>query len=88
MVGNGVREVTGARQLCAGQEVGVEAAVHAVHRLFSGYESCGVLLVDPANTFSNINQQVALHNIHQLCPSIATPLTNTYRTKNGANHRW
>ena len=81
VVGNDVREVTGARQLCAGQQAGVEAAVHAVRQLFSGDESRGVLLVDAANAFNNINRQVALHNIRQLCPSIATALTNTYRTK-------
>lgn len=79
VVGDDVREATGARQLCAGQPAGVEAAVHAIRELFAQKESQGVLLVDAANAFNNINRQVALHNIRQLCPSIATVLTNTYR---------
>ena len=79
VVGNDVREVTGAQQLCAGQPAGAEAAVHAITELFTNAASQGVLLVDAANAFNNINRQVALHNIHKLCPSIATILTNTYR---------
>ena len=38
-----------------------------------------VLLVDANNAFNSLNRKVALLNIHQLCPSIATILTNTYR---------
>ena len=79
VVGNDVREVTGARQLCAGQPAGVEAAVHAIRELFTSDDSQGVLLVDAANAFNNINRQVALRNIQLLCPSIATVLINTYR---------
>ena len=79
VVGNDVREATGARQLCAGQQAGTEAAVHAIRELFSKDESEGVLLVDATNAFNNINRNAALHNIRQLCPSIATVLTNTYR---------
>ena len=78
MVGHDVREVTGARQLCTGQKAGTEAAIHAVRELFARPDSEGVLLVDAANAFNNINRQVALLNIQQLCPSIATVLTNTY----------
>ena len=31
------------------------------------------------NAFNSLNRKVALLNIHQLCPSLATILTNTYR---------
>ena len=81
VVGDDVREVTGVRQLCAGQTAGTEAAVHATRELFAQPDSEGVLLVDAANAFNNINRQVALHNIQQLCPSITTVLTNTYRSR-------
>lgn len=46
-----ILRVTGNLQLCAGQEAGVEAAVHAVHALFN--ESTDVvLLVDVNNVFT------------------------------------
>ena len=38
-----------------------------------------MLLVDATNAFNSLNRQAALHNIHRLCPPIATVLTNTYR---------
>ena len=79
VIGEDIREVAGARQLCAGQSAGVEAAVHAIRELFTRDDSQGVLMVDAANAFNNINRQVALLNIYQLCPSISTILTNTYR---------
>ena len=65
--------------MCAGQSSGVEAAVHAIRKLFGQDMANGVLMVDAANTFNNINRRVALHNIRKLCPSVATVLTNTYR---------
>ena len=40
------------------------------------YITEAVLLV---NAFNSLNREVALLNIHQLCPSLATVLTNKYR---------
>ena len=37
------------------------------------------LLVDARNAFNCLNRKTALHNIQQLCPSIATYLITTYR---------
>ena len=38
-----------------------------------------IILVDATNVFNTLNREVALRNIHQLCPSIAKVLINTYR---------
>ena len=38
-----------------------------------------LLLVDASNAFNSLNCSVALHNIRQLCPSLAPILINTYR---------
>ena len=40
-----------------------------------------VLIVDASNAFNNLNRQVALLNIHDVCPAIATVLTNCYRSE-------
>ena len=73
-----VLKVAGPWQLCAGQQGGCEAAIHATRLLFQ--ESCeGVLLVDASNAFNSLNRQVALLNVQALCPSLAKVLANTYR---------
>ena len=66
-------------QLCAGHEAGCEAAIHSMCRIFHDTLTEAVLLVDANNAFNSLNRKVALLNIHQLCPSLATILTNTYR---------
>ena len=74
-----VLEAAGTLQLCAGQEAGSEAAVHAMRHIFEDAESEAVLLVDASNAFNSMNRNAALHNIHYLCPPLAVILTNTYR---------
>ena len=67
-------------QLCAGHEAGTcEAAIHSMCRIFHDATTEAVLLVDANNAFNSLNRKLALLNIHQLYPSIATILTNTYR---------
>jgi len=75
-----IQEAAGARQLCAGQLSGVEAAVHAVRKVFEDENTEAVLLVDASNAFNSLNRVVALHNIRQVCPPLATILINTYRS--------
>ena len=72
-----IQEAAGSFQLCAGQEAGSEAAIHAV--CFDNPDSEGVLLVDATNAFNTLNRQAALLNIHSLCPPLTIILTNTYR---------
>ena len=65
--------------LCAGQNAGCEVAVHTMRKIFDGSTTDAVILVDASNAFNNINRQVTLLNILNLCPVIATVLINCYR---------
>lgn len=51
VTGPDVQQVTEALQLCAGQQVGCEAAIHAMRHLFTEPNTEAVLLVDAANAF-------------------------------------
>ena len=66
-------------QLCAGQDAGSEAAIHAIRSIFHNDSTEAVLLVDATNAFNCLNQKTALHNMWSLCPSPTTILINTYR---------
>ena len=48
--------------------------------IFADEDTEGVLLVDASNAFNSLNRHVALLNMFQLCPPLATILTNTYRS--------
>ena len=74
-----ILRVVGTSQLCAGQEGGCEAAVHAMRLLFADEKCEAALLVDASNAFNALNRKVALHNVALLCPSLATTLTNIYK---------
>ena len=74
-----IQETVGSRQLCAGQPAGVEAAIHAMRRIYESDETEAVLLVDASNAFNQLNRAAALHNIGILCPELATILRNTYK---------
>ena len=47
--------------------------------LFEDNDVQAILQVDAANAFNSLNREAALQNVHDLCPSIAPMLTNTYR---------
>ena len=79
VIGGDVQQVAGTIQLCAGQEAGSEAAIHAIRQMFKQDHAEGVLLIDASNAFNRLNREVALRNVQLLCPSIATVLINTYR---------
>ena len=72
-------EASGPLQVCAGQDSGCDAAIHAMCRTFSEDSIEGALLVDASNAFNSINRQAALHNISVTCPSMAQVLYNTYQ---------
>ena len=72
-------DVTGCLQLCAGQESGCEAAVHAIRKIYDRNETDGLLFVDASNAFNCLNRQVALRNVLHLCPSLGRVLVNFYR---------
>ena len=74
-----IQDAAGPLQVCAGQEGGCEAAVHAMRQFFDEDNVHGALLVDASNAFNTINRQAALHNIKIICPSLYRILLNTYR---------
>ena len=68
----------GSLQVCAGQETGCEAAIHAMHDIFNEEETEAVILIDAANAFNALNREVFLHNICIICSAIATFVENCY----------
>ena len=73
-----IKKASGCLQLCTVQEVGCEAAIHAMHKVFEYNETEAMLIVDEENAFSSINRKALLHKIEYLCPAIATYLYNCY----------
>ena len=65
-------KAVGNLQLCAGQQTGAEAAVHAAKEIFADKECEAVLLIDASNAFNTLNRQAMMHNISVLCPTLAT----------------
>ena len=51
-----------------------------MREIFADQDTEGVLLVDASNAFNSLNRHAALLNMFQLCPPLATILTNTYRS--------
>ena len=50
-----ILEAVGYYQLCAGQDAGNEAAVHAMRAIYDDPSTEAVLLVDASNAFNNGN---------------------------------
>lgn len=78
VVKDDVRRAAGNLQVCAGQQAGGEAAIHAMREMFSEDNCEAVLLVDAKNAFNTINRKTMLHNIRVKCPSLAQYVENTY----------
>ena len=78
VVKDDVRKAAGNLQVCAGQQAGGEAAIHAMREIFSDDQCEAVLLVDAKNAFNTMNRKTMLHNIRIKCPSLATFVENTY----------
>ncbi len=66
ILGPYIREATGTVQLCAGQESGYEAAVHAMKKIFQEDDIEAILLVDASNAFNSLNGNSTLLNIQSL----------------------
>ena len=71
-----VMKAAGSLQVCAGQEVGVEAAIHAVHNIFKDHTTEAVLLIDAENTLNAINRKAMLHNISAIFLVISPYISN------------
>ena len=74
-----LEDAVGATQLCAGQDAGCEAAVHAMELVFAEEDTEAMILVDASNAFNRLNRQVTLFNCEAVCPSLSHILTDTYR---------
>ena len=74
----GVQQVAGSLQVCAGQDAGAEAAIHAMYDLFQQDETEAVLLVDAENAFNSTNRKAMPHNISITCPILSTFVSNRY----------
>ena len=71
-----ILKATGSLQLCAGQDAGSEAAIHAVYDMFNEDDTEAVLMVDASNAFNSINRcfqfyQAFLNNTKVLCSGIS-----------------
>ena len=65
-------------QVCAGQETGSEAAVHAMLEIFKEQYTEAVFLTDAANSFNTVNRNVLLQNVKVICLAILTYVNNCY----------
>ena len=70
---------TAPMQLCGGLQGGVEAAIHAVRKIFEEEATEAILLVDAENAFNALNRNTALRNLRYTCPELFTYILNTYR---------
>ena len=72
---------TGSLQLCAGQDAGSKAAIHAVYDMFKEDDSEAVFMVDASKAFNSINREKHFFTIQKvLCPALATFINNCYST--------
>ena len=80
-----VTQSAGALQVCAGQDGGCEAAIHAMKKAFESEDCEAVLLVDASNAFNNLNRKVSLENIKLTCLKLGKYLQNIYQTPTTLN---
>ena len=71
-----MKDAAGSLQVCASQEAGSEAAIHAIYDVYHQDEIEATLLVCAENVFNFINRKTMLHII--TCPLIAAFIVNCY----------
>ena len=64
----------GPLEVCAEQESGCEAAVHAMSKMYKEEHTEAIFLVDAANAFNSVNRKVFLHNV-QNCYTLPSRLS-------------
>ena len=74
-----LQEAVGFIQLCAGQDAGCEASIHAMESIFGDHNTEAMILVDATNAFNQLNRKVMLVNCEAICPAMSHILINTYR---------
>ena len=83
IVKHDLQEAVGSIQLCAGQDAGCKAAIHAMECIFAEDDTEAMILVDSTYAFNRLNRQVTLVNCEVICPALSPILINTYR-----NNSW
>ena len=73
-----LQENAGDLQLCAGQESGCEAGIHAMHQIFEDDDTHGIIQVDANNAFNTLNRNVFLHNMKIICPEFSRFICKGY----------
>ena len=81
VVKRNIQEAICSIQLCAGQDTGCVAAVHAIEHLYAEDDMEAMILVDASNAFNRLNRQVTLLNCDKICPDMAHIFINTYHKK-------
>ena len=74
-----IKEAVGNLQVCAGQQAGCEAAIHAMKEMYDDPACEAVMLVDATNAFNTLNRKATIHNVKIKCPSFAKYIENTYK---------
>ncbi len=74
---NDLAQAAGATQVCAGQEGGIDAAIHAMIRERASTDC--LLLIDASNAFNRLKRVTALWNIRFICPPLGVILITLYR---------
>ena len=59
-----ITDAVGPLQLSVSQEVGAEAAIHAIRDIFANEDTEAMLLIYSENAFSSINRKIILHEFH------------------------
>ena len=63
-----IQSAAGPLQVCAGHEVGCEAAIHAM-QIFADEETEGVLLVDAKNAFNSLTEELPYTTVESYAPA-------------------
>ena len=71
-------EAAGVLNLCAGQEAGIQAAIHAMIRLVDDESTDAILLIHADNAFNRLNRRCPPQN-RFICPKLSIALINCYR---------
>ena len=74
-----IQKAGGCLQTCTGIRSGIEASIHATNTAWNLQSTECLLQVDADNAFNRLNRKVALHNIQEICPPLATFLFNHYQ---------
>ena len=72
-----IEQAAGSLQLCAGQECGIEGAIHAMYQIHHRDDDVhGVLLADTSSALNCLNRSAC---IQKLCPELYPVIVNKYR---------